>query len=71
MTALNDNQKQDIAKLKKTKVGALFMPGTGKTRTAIELVKSTDTDFVLWIVPFQTKTNLQDEIKKLVMKQKN
>ena len=71
MTALNDNQKQDIAKLKKTKVGALFMePGTGKTRTAIELVKSTDTDFVLWIVPFQTKTNLQDEIKKWGMKQK-
>lgn len=39
-------------------------PGTGKTRTAIELINSTDTDFVLWLTPFQNKQNLQDEITK-------
>lgn len=63
--ALSKSQKEAIDKLDKLRVGALFMePGTGKTRTAIELVESSDADFVLWIVPFQTKQNLQDELDK-------
>lgn len=65
MSHLSVNQKDAIKKLKKLRVGALFMePGTGKTRTAIELIESSDTDFVLWIVPFQTKQNLKDELDK-------
>lgn len=39
-------------------------PGTGKTRTAIELINSSQADWVLWIVPFQTKRNLEKELQK-------
>lgn len=38
--------------------------GTGKTRVAIELIHSTDADFVLFLCPFSTKDNLQSEIDK-------
>lgn len=58
-------QNKAIEKLNRLKVGALFMePGTGKTRTAIELINSTDTDWVLWLTPYQNKQNLQDEVDK-------
>jgi SNF2 family DNA or RNA helicase len=62
---LLDQQTKAIDKLHRLKVGALFMePGTGKTRTAYELVKSVKSDFILWLTPFQTKQNLLDEINK-------
>ena len=49
-----DSQKEAIEKLSKYKVGALFMEqGTGKTRTAIELVNSTNCDYVLYIAPYR------------------
>jgi len=65
MTNLFSGQKKAIEKLSKTKVGAIFMqPGTGKTRTAIELVKSTNTDMVLWICPFQVKSEAKKELLK-------
>lgn len=65
MTVLSASQQQAIDKLEKLRVGALFMePGTGKTLTAIQLVESSQADFVLWIVPFQTKNNLKDELTK-------
>ena len=66
MQALLDNQTNGIAKLKECKVGALFMePGTGKTLTALNLIKSVpNVEFVLWLTPFRTKQNLQDEINK-------
>lgn len=65
MKALSVNQKMAIKKLERLRVGALFMePGTGKTRTALELIKSSKADFVLFIVPFQTKQNLTAELKK-------
>jgi predicted helicase len=58
-------QNKAIDKLHRLKVGALFMePGTGKTRTAYELVKSVKSDYIFWLTPFQTKQNLQDEINK-------
>lgn len=58
-------QSKAIEKLNQLKVGALFMePGTGKTLTAIELINSTDSDWVLWLTPFQNKQNLKDEIDK-------
>lgn len=62
---LLDKQKQAVKKLSKYKVGALFMEaGTGKTRTALELIKSTNCDYVLWFTPFQTKENLSKEVTK-------
>lgn len=65
MIGLNDSQKQAVKKLEQLRVGALFMePGTGKTRTAIELINSSQADWVLWIVPFQTKANLKAELQK-------
>ena len=66
MQALLDNQTNAISKLQECKVGALFMePGTGKTRSAIELIKSVpDAQYVLWLTPFRTKDNLQAEIDK-------
>ncbi len=59
-------QNKGVNKLKKYKVGALFMePGTGKTLTAYNLIKSVTTiDYVLWLTPFQTKDNLLVEINK-------
>ena len=64
-TALSADQKRAIAKLKQLRVGALFMePGTGKTRTALELIKSSTADYVLFMVPYRTKQNLLDEINK-------
>lgn len=58
-------QKKAIEKLNRLKVGALFMePGTGKTRTTIELINGTDADWVLWLTPYQNKANLEAEIKK-------
>lgn len=64
MTYLN-SQLSAIDKLKNVKCGALFMEaGTGKTLSAIELIKSTDCDYILWITPFQTKDNLRQEIDK-------
>ena len=65
MQTFLDNQIRAIDKLNHVKCGALFMEaGTGKTRSALELVKNTDTDYVLWFTPFQTKKNLQSEINK-------
>lgn len=71
MTPLNDNQRKAIKKLEKLRVGALFMePGTGKTRTAVELINSSKTDYVLFIVPFQTKQNIEKELKKWKLRPK-
>lgn len=71
MTPLSVSQKMAVAKLEKLRVGALFMePGTGKTRTAVELINSSKTDFVLWITPFQTKDNLKREVAKWQLKPK-
>lgn len=63
---LSANQLSAIEKLRTYKVGALFMePGTGKTRAAYELVKSVSgIDYILWLTPFQTKSNLLTEINK-------
>lgn len=63
---LLDNQTKAINKLNAYKVGALFMePGTGKTLAAYELIKSVDEcDYVLWLTPFRTKDNLQNELDK-------
>lgn len=65
MQTFLDSQIKAIDKLKAVKCGALFMEaGTGKTRSALELIKNTDADYILWFTPFQTKENLQAEINK-------
>lgn len=62
---LTTSQQEAFKKFSSLKVGALFMKqGTGKTRVAIELIKSTDCDFVLFLCPFSTKDNLKAEIDK-------
>ena len=62
---LTNQQHQAFKKFKELKVGALFMEqGTGKTRVALELVKDTDCDLVLFFCPFSTKKNLLAEIEK-------
>jgi len=50
--------------LSKYKVGALFMEaGTGKTRTAIELINSVDNiDLVIWLGPKRTLTREKDGV---------
>lgn len=64
MKALLDSQIGATNALSSLKVGALFMEaGTGKTRAAMELIKSVvDVDLVLWLCPFQTKDNLKVEV---------
>ncbi len=65
MKAFLNSQIKAVEKLSKVKCGALFMEaGTGKTRSALELIKNTDTDYVLWFTTFQTKENLLKEINK-------
>ena len=62
---LTNQQQEAFDKFSKLKVGALFMKqGTGKTRVSIELIHSTDCDFVLFLCPFSTKSNLLAEIEK-------
>lgn len=62
---LTASQQEAFEKFSTLKVGALFMKqGTGKTRVALELIKSTDCDFVLFLCPFSTKSNLNAEIDK-------
>lgn len=65
MNALLDSQREAIDRLIDLKVGANFAePGTGKTRSTMELIKATPTDLVIWVTPFQTKENLFAEIAK-------
>lgn len=62
---LSVDQQSAVNKLEKLRVGALFMePGTGKTLTALKLIESSKADWVLFMVPFQTKKNLQNELDK-------
>lgn len=62
---LTNQQYQAFKKFKELRVGALFMEqGTGKTRVALDLVRETDSDLVIFFCPCSTKNNLQAEIDK-------
>lgn len=68
-TELMEHQKKAFNKIKDIKVGALFMEmGTGKTRTALELINCRlvqgKIKKVFWICPVNTKINLKEDIKK-------
>jgi SNF2 family DNA or RNA helicase len=71
MQALLNNQSNAINYLEPKKVGALFKaPGTGKTRTAVELIKQVNPDYVLWFAPFKSvnpkikNSGIKTEIEK-------
>lgn len=62
---LKRDQTNAFDKLKKLRVGALFMEaGVGKTLVTLQLIKNTDSSFALFIVPLRTKKNLIKEIEK-------
>lgn len=62
---MNDKQIEAFNKFSKLKVGALFMQmGTGKTRVAIELVDYNACDLLLYVTPYSTKENIENEFKK-------
>lgn len=68
-TELFEFQKKVVEKLRKIKVGALYLEmGTGKTRTALELIKlrleTGKIDNILWLCPCSVKEDLRRELKK-------
>lgn len=68
---MNNNQLQAFEKFKKLKVGALFMQmGTGKTKVAIELVDYNKCDLLIYIAPYSTLKNIEDEFIKWNLKTK-
>ena len=68
-TSLLPYQRQAVEKLMPIKVGALYMEmGTGKTRTALEMIKrrhdAGKIDRVLWLCPVSVMVNLYRDLKK-------
>lgn len=66
-TGLMAHQVAAVEKIKPTRVGGLFMEmGTGKSRTAIELVqkRSRKTDHAVWFCPVSLKETVRQEILK-------
>lgn len=66
-TSLFEHQIPAVDKMMPTRVGALFMDmGTGKTRTAIELVyrRRARIDRVVWFCPVSLKETIRQEIVK-------
>jgi len=68
-TSLLPHQIPVVEKLRQIKVGALYMEmGTGKTRTALELIdirlSAGKADHVLWLCPCSVKENLRRDIIK-------
>lgn len=66
-TELYPHQSEAVEKLLPLRVGALFMEhGTGRTRTAIELVRRRTGKFsaVIWFCPYAIKENIRAEILK-------
>ncbi|MFA5922344.1 MAG: DEAD/DEAH box helicase [Methylococcaceae bacterium] len=66
-TPLLNHQAEAVTKLLPSRVGALFMQmGTGKTRTAIELIRLRRAKIsnVIWFCPVALKETIKFEIKK-------
>jgi SNF2 family DNA or RNA helicase len=68
-TELYEHQKQAVEKLSKIKVGALYMEmGTGKTRTALELIakryNAGKVNHILWLCPCSVKKTIERDIQK-------
>lgn len=66
---MTEEQKEAFKKLSEIKVGALFMKmGSGKTKVAIDLVEYNKCDILIYLTPFSTKNNIEQEFKKWNMK---
>lgn len=70
-TPMFEHQCKAVQKLLKIKVGALYMEmGTGKTRTALELIakrlEKSKVEHILWLCPCSVKENLRRDIIKHV-----
>lgn len=68
-TKLYEYQATAVDKISKLKVGALYMEqGTGKTRTALEIIKNKmskgKVEVVLWLCSCSVKNNLKEDIIK-------
>lgn len=68
-TDLYEHQKRCVEKLRKIKIGALYMEmGTGKTRTTLELIKlrldAGKINHVLWLCPCSVKESLRRDLLK-------
>lgn len=68
-TELLPYQVQAVEKLIQIKIGALYMEmGTGKTRTALELINRRlivgKVDYVLWLCPCSVKSTIKAELEK-------
>ena len=68
-TQLFDYQKKAVEKLSKVKVGALYMEmGTGKTRTALELIEHRmskgKVNHILWLCPCTVKADLRRNLQQ-------
>lgn len=62
-------QKKAVEKLRHIKIGALYMEmGTGKTRTALELVRlrleAGKVDYVVWLCPCNIKADIRRGIRE-------
>lgn len=66
-TALYEHQTRAVEKLRRSRVGGLFMDmGTGKTRSAIELaqLRRDRIDHMVWFCPVSNKETIRYEIEK-------
>ncbi len=66
-TELMQHQRDAVAKVLPSRVGALFMDmGTGKSRTTIELanLRASKVDKVVWFTPVSLKLSVAEEIRK-------
>lgn len=68
-TKLMQHQNVGVEKLLPLKIGALYMEmGTGKTRTALEIIarryEKGKLDKVLWLCPFSVQSNLKADLDK-------
>lgn len=68
-TELYDYQQEAVSKLSRVTVGALYMEmGTGKTRTALELIRKRaqkdKINHIIWLCPFSIKTDVERNIQK-------
>ncbi len=71
-TELLPHQIKAVEKLSKIKVGALYMEqGTGKTRTALELIcrryNAGKVNHILWLCPYSVKRTIERELEKHVL----
>ena len=62
---MKNNQLIAFEKFKKLKVVALFMEmGTGKTKVALDLVNYNNVDYLIYVTPYSTISNVESEIQK-------